>query len=311
MDSSEELWWLHCGESGSPVRGAVRLSNQKGDEVIGDIGPDTNWETALEGVDTIVHTAARVHVMKDSTKDPLREFRKVNLEGTLSLGRQAAYASVKRFIFISSIKVNGESTASGKPFSANDLPDPADPYGISKWETEVGLHQLAKETGMEIVIVRPPLIYGPGVKANFLRMMRWVNNGVPLPLGAIHNKRSLVALDNLVDLIITCVEHPAAANQTFLAGDDEDLSTTELLQCMGNALGKPARLIPFPAGLLTLAAFLLGKRDVAQRLCGSLQVDISKARELLGWSPPVSVEDGLRKTAEDFTNGLATVPKGV
>lgn len=279
--------------------------------VVGDYGADTDWTQALSKVDVVIHTAARVHIMKDSIKDPLREFRKVNLDGTLSLGRQAANAGVKRFIFISSIKVNGESTVLGKSFSADDLPDPAGPYGISKWETEVGLHQLAKETGMEIVIIRPPLVYGPGVKANFLRMMRWVNNGVPLPLGAIHNKRSLVGLDNLVDLISTCVEHPAAANQTFLAGDDEDLSTTELLQRMGNALGKPARLIPFPAGLLALAAFLLGKRDVAQRLCGSLQVDISKTRELLGWIPPVSVEEGLRKTAEDFKNGLSTLPKGI
>lgn len=279
--------------------------------IVSDYGAATDWTQALSGVDVVIHTAARVHVMADSTKDPLYEFRKVNLEGTLNLGRQAANARVKRFIFISSIKVNGESTALGKPFSADDLPEPADPYSISKWETEVGLHQLAKETGIEIVIIRPPLVYGPGVKANFLSMMRWVNKGVPLPLGAIHNKRSLVALDNLVDLIITCVEHPAAANQTFLAGDDEDLSTTELLQRMGKALGKPARLIPFPSGLLSLAAFLLGKRDVAQRLCGSLQVDISKTRELLGWNPPVSVDECLRKTAEDFTNGLSAVPTDV
>ena len=238
--------------------------------------------------------------MNDSAKGSLNEFRKVNVEGTLNLARQAADAQAKRFIFISSIKVNGESTDPGKPFTVEDQPNPMDPYGISKWETEVGLHQVAKETGLEVVVIRPPLVYGPGVRANFLRMMRWINSGAPLPLGAIHNKRSLVALDNLVDLIVTCIEHPAAANQTFLAGDGEDLSTTELLQRIGKALGKPARLIPFPASMLTFVASLLGKWDVAHRLCGSLQVDISKARTLLGWEPPVSLDEGLRKVAEDF-----------
>jgi nucleoside-diphosphate-sugar epimerase len=244
--------------------------------------------------------------MKDSSQDPLAEYRKVNVEGTLNLALQAASANVKRFIFISTIKVNGESTAPGKFFTADEQPDPIDPYGISKWETEVGLRQLVEESGMEFVIIRPPLVYGPGVKANFQSIMRWVSRGVPLPLGSINNKRSLVGLDNLVDLIITCIENPGAANQTFIAGDGEDLSTTELLQRMGNALGKPARLIPFPAGLLTLLASLLGKKDVVQRLCGSLQVDISKAQELLGWDPPVSVEEGLRRVAEDFINGLPT-----
>jgi len=268
--------------------------------IVGDLAANTDWTQALSGVGVVIHTAARVHLMNDSANDPLSEYRKVNVEGTLNLARQAAAANIKRFIFISSIKVNGDSTVPDEPIIADDRPNPIDPYGISKWETEVGLHQLAKESGMEMVIIRPPLVYGPGVKANFLSMMRWLDRGVPLPLGSIQNKRSLVALDNLVDLILTCVEHPAAANQIFLAGDGEDLSTTELLQRIGKALGKPARLIPFPVKILTFIASLLGKKEVAQRLCGSLQVDISKARELLGWEPPVSVEEGLRKVAEDF-----------
>jgi len=267
---------------------------------VGEIDCNTVWRKALEGVDVVVHTAARVHVMNDYVDDPLSEFRKVNVEGTLNIARQAAAANVNRFIFISSIKVNGESTTLGKPFTADDQPNPADSYGISKCESEVGLRNLAEESGMEVVIIRPPLVYGPGVKANFLSMMRWVKRGVPLPLGAIHNKRSLVAIDNLVDLIKACIEHPRAANQIFLAGDGEDLSTTELLLRIGKALGKPARLAPFPVSLLTFVASLLGKTDVAQRLCGSLQVDISKARTLIGWEPPISVDEGLRRTVENF-----------
>jgi nucleoside-diphosphate-sugar epimerase len=283
-----------------PVRAAVRTLGLNHDVAVGDIGPSTNWVSAMEGVDTIVHTAARTHVMNESALDPLSEFRKVNVEGTLNLARQAAAASVKQFVFISSIKVNGESTIPGKPFTENDQSYPLDPYSISKWESEVGLRQLAKESGMEVVIIRPPLVYGPDVKANFQKMISWVDSGVPLPLGSIHNKRSLVALENLVSLILTCIENPAAANQIFLAGDDEDLSTTELLQRIASALGKPARLFPFPTCLIIFAASLLGKSRMAQRLLGSLQVDISKARELLDWKPPVSVDEGLRQVADDF-----------
>ena len=303
-------------DSRYPPRAAVRSDSQDyapgfTSVKIGDMTADTDWTPALQSIDVVIHTAARVHVMKDNCDDPLHQYRRVNVDGTVNLARQAAAAAVKRFIFISTIKVNGESTTPGKFFTGDDQPDPVDPYGISKREAEVGLRQLAEQSGMEFVIIRPPLIYGPGVKGNFQSMMSWINRGVPLPLGAVHNKRSFVALDNLVDMIITCIEHPGAANQTFLAGDGEDLSTTELLQRMGNALGKPARLIPFPEGLLTLVAFFLGKKHVIQRLCGSLQVDISKTRELLGWNPPVSVEDGLRKTAEDFINGLSALPKDV
>jgi nucleoside-diphosphate-sugar epimerase len=238
--------------------------------------------------------------MHDESSDPLAEFRKVNVEGTLNLARQAAEAGVRRFIFISSIKVNGEGTPLGSPYRADAQPQPADSYGISKMEAEQGLRALAAETGMEVVIIRPTLVYGPGVKANFLSMMRWLHKGVPLPFGAIHNQRSLVALDNLVDLIVTCIDHPAAANQTFLVSDGEDLSTTELLRRMATALGKPARLLPVPSWLLEAGASILGKKALSQRLCGSLQVDISKTRELLGWTPPLSVDAALRKTAAHF-----------
>jgi nucleoside-diphosphate-sugar epimerase len=267
---------------------------------IEDIAPATDWSHALAGVKVVIHTAARVHVMRDAAADPLAEFRRVNVEGTLSLARQAAVAGVQRFVFISSIKVNGEGTCAGRPYLADDKPAPSDPYGVSKAEAERGLRALAAETGMELVIIRPTLVYGPGVKGNFLSMMQWLNRGVPLPLGALRNKRSLVALDNLVDLIVTCVEHPAAANQIFLVSDDEDVSTTELLQRMSEALGKPARLLSLPAWLLTTGALVLGKRDLSQRLCGSLQVDISKTKNLLDWSPPVSVNEGLRAAAQYF-----------
>jgi nucleoside-diphosphate-sugar epimerase len=219
----------------------------------------------------------------------------------LTLARQAAAAGVRRFVFVSSIKVNGEATQPGHPFTAGDAPAPLDPYGISKMEAEQGLRQIAAETGIEVVIIRPPLVYGPGVKANFAAMMRWLRRGVPLPLGAIDNQRSLVALDNLADLIITCITHPAAANQTFLVSDGQDVSTSELLRRMGRAMGRPARLLPVPAGLLELGAALVGRRDMAQRLCGCLQVDIEKTRQLLGWSPPLTLDQGLTKAAQGLT----------
>ena len=265
-----------------------------------DLGPLTDWSDPLEGVTGVVHCAARVHVMQDATRDPLQAYREVNVQGTLTLAGQAAAAGVRRFVFISSIKVNGESTQPGKSFFADDIAAPLDPYGVSKMEAEKGLREIASQTGMEVVIIRPPLVYGPGVKANFLAMMRWLSRGIPLPLGAIDNRRSLVALDNLVDLIVTCIDHPAAANQTFLVSDGEDLSITDLLRCMGRALGKPARLLPVPPALLKAGAALVGKPELAQRLCGSLQVDISKTRELLGWTPPISVDEGLRRAAEGF-----------
>jgi nucleoside-diphosphate-sugar epimerase len=238
-----------------------------------------------------------VHVMADTAADPLEEFRRVNVQGTLNLAQQAAAAGANRFVFVSSIKVNGESTKLGAPFKADDVPAPKDAYGVSKMEAEQGLRELAERTGLEVVIIRPPLVYGPGVKANFAAMMRWLKRGVPLPMGAIHNQRSLVALDNLVDLLVACLAHPAAANQTFLVSDGEDVSTTELLRRMGQALGCPARLVPVPASWLKLTAAGVGKSDVAQRLCGSLQVDIEKTRRLMGWAPPISLDEGLRRAA--------------
>lgn len=268
---------------------------------VSDLLPTTDWSVALLQVDAVVHCAARVHVMQDNASDPLQAYRHVNVEGTLHLARQAAAAGVRRFVFVSSIKVNGESTLPGVPFTADDAPAPLDPYGVSKMEAEQGLQEISAQTGMEVVIVRPPLVYGPEVKANFAAVMRWVARGVPLPLGAIHNARSMVALDNLVDLLVTCLSHPAAAGQTFLVSDGEDVSTTSLLRRTAQAMGKQAFLLPVPAGLLQLAAALLGKRDVAQRLCGSLQVDIGKTRRLLGWSPPLTPDQGLRKAVEGMT----------
>jgi len=287
------------------VRGAVRAKKSQIDRSdvieISDISSDTDWTSALKGVKQVVHLAARVHVLNDKSSDPLAEFRRVNVEGTANLARQAAASGVRRFVFLSSIKVNGEFTEVGKPFTADDVPAPEDPYGISKYEAEQLLRQIASETGMEVVIIRPPLVYGPGVKANFESMMRWLARGVPLPLAAVTNiRRSLVALDNLVDLIATCLNHPAAANQTFLVSDGEDLSTADLLKRMGSAMGHPARLFNLPPRLLKLGAAVVRKPGIYQRLCGSLQLDITKTRQLLGWTPPVSVDEGLRRAAEGF-----------
>jgi len=266
---------------------------------VGDIDAFTDWSALLTDVEIVLHTAAIAHVQGPVTKQLQSNFDMVNTQATLALARQSAAVGVKRFIFLSTIKVLGDSTSSSA-FNADTEPAPMDAYACSKWRAEQGLRIIASETGMEVVIIRPVLVYGPGVKANFLSMMRWLNKGVPLPFGTIYNKRSLVALDNLVDLIVTCIDHPAAANQTFLVSDGEDLSTSELLGKMAIALGKPARLLPLPSWILELGARLLGKQALAQRLCGSLQVDMSKTRELLGWTPPVSVEEALRRTAVHF-----------
>ena len=286
--------------NGTPVVSAVRSGVGADKVVVGNIDGATQWRDALRDVSCVIHSAGRAHVVNDTALDPLAEFRAVNVAGTLNLARQAATQGVKRFVFLSSAKVNGEASLPGAPFTADQAPAPLDPYGVSKMEAEQGLRAQAAETGMEVVIIRPVLVYGPGVKANFRSMMSWLAKGVPLPLGAINNQRSLVALDNLVDLIVTCIDHPAAANQTFLASDGEDVSTSELLRRMAKALGRPARLLPVPAWLLQTAARLLGKGDVAQRLCGSLQVDISKTRNLLGWTPPVTFDAALQLTANDF-----------
>ncbi|PQP03261.1 NAD-dependent dehydratase [Pseudomonas frederiksbergensis] len=255
---------------------------------------------SLDSVQVVVHAAARVHVMSETATDALAMFRNINVDGTLRLARRAAESGVARFIFISSIKVNGESTATGQAFTADSVPAPVDPYGVSKYEAEEGLKQLGRETGMEVVIIRPPLVYGPGVKANFLSMMQWLGKGLPLPLGAIDNRRSLVAIGNLVDLIVTCIEHPAAANQTFLVSDGKDLSTTQLLRHLAQALGRKPLLVPIPEGVLSMVASVLGRQAIAQRICGSLQVNIDKNRDVLGWVPPVNVDRAMLQTARYY-----------
>lgn len=254
----------------------------------------------LDDIGVIVHAAARVHVMRESATDSLAEFRRVNVDGTVSLARAAARAGVRRFIFISSIKVNGEQTADGCRFGADDVPAPQDPYAISKYEAEVKLREIEAQTGMSVVIIRPPLVYGPGVGANFKSMMRVLLKGWPLPLGAINNCRSLVGIDNLVDLIIATLEHPAAAGGTFLVSDGVDLSTTQLLRSLAAALAVPARLLPVPRPILERAAGLLGKGAIAQRLCGSLVVDMTDTCNALNWTPPVSQNAGLKATADDY-----------
>ncbi|MGF6319125.1 UDP-glucose 4-epimerase family protein [Pseudomonas frederiksbergensis] len=258
----------------------------------------------LDDVQVVIHCAARVHVMNESATDALMEFRKINVDGTVSLARKAAESGVKRFIYISSIKVNGESTVPGNPFKFDDPPAPIDPYGISKLEAEDALRKISLDTDMEVVIIRPPLVYGPGVRANFLSMMSWLNKRVPLPLGAINNRRSFVAVDNLVDLVIKCVDHPEAANNTFLVSDGEDLSTTQLLQCIGRAFAKPALLIPVPVWMLKSVLSVLGKKVIAQRLFDSLEVDIVRTQTLLSWSPPVAMTRALRQTADHYLDTL-------
>jgi len=270
------------------------------DVIKADLSPQNNWAVALTGVEVVIHTAARVHNMNDHSAEALDAFRLVNVEGTLSLARQAAASGVRRFIFLSSIKVNGQQTLPGHPFTAEDLAHPEDAYGISKAEAEVGLRQLSMETGMEIVIIRPPLVYGPSVKGNFSSLLRSVALGLPLPLGAVtSNRRSFVGLDNLVDLIWTCVNHSKAANQTFLVSDDEDLSTADLLMRIGKANNRPIKLIRVPLWIINFLLNILGKSSIAQRLLGSLQLDISKTCTLLNWKPPVAVDEGLRRAVDE------------
>jgi len=290
---------------GLAVRGATRRlpdSPVEGTNYCTGLELETNqgWASALAGVGVVIHTAARVHRLKDRAADPLAEYRKVNVAGTISLAQQAAAAGVRRFVFLSSVKVHGERTPEGRPFSIADSPAPVDTYAISKYEAEMALRQLAMQTGLQVVIVRPVMVYGPGVKANFAAMMRWLRRGVPLPLGAIHNQRSFVALRNLADLILTCAEHPSAAGETFLASDGEDLSTTSLLRRLAAALSVRAHLIPVPAGALRIGARALGRPELARRLCDSLRVDIGFTRDRLKWDPPVGVDDELRATAENY-----------
>jgi UDP-4-keto-D-QuiNAc 4-reductase len=263
-----------------------------------DLARGTDWSTALRGIDAVVHCAARVHVMREQDADPLAAFRRINVDGTLALAEQAAAAGVRRFVFVSSIGVNGAATASAQPFRADDAPAPHSPYAQSKLEAEQALQALAARCALQCVVVRPPLVHGPGAPGNFARLLRAVRGGWPLPFGAVDgNRRSLVALDNLVDLLLLCTRHPAAAGQTFLVSDGCDLSTAALLRRLGVAVGRPARLWPVPGALLHGAASLLGRRDLAQSLLGSLQVDITKTRQLLGWVPPVGLDEGLARAA--------------
>ncbi|TAG27335.1 MAG: SDR family oxidoreductase [Burkholderiales bacterium] len=267
----------------------------------------SGFQQTLRGCEALVHCAARVHQVQDNASDPLAAYRRDNRDATLALARLAAQDGVQRFVLLSSVKVNGEFTQHGQPFRAQDA-TPQDPYAISKWEAEQGLLEIAAKTGMEVVIIRPPLVYGPGVKANFLTMMQWLHRGIPLPFGAINNRRSLVALPNLVDFITLCLTHPKAANRTFLISDQQDLSTTQLLRGLGDALHRPARLLPVPQHVLELGLKAVGKGDVAQRLCGSLTVDSSPATELLGWKPPLTVQQGLQLTADHFLKQQASKP---
>jgi nucleoside-diphosphate-sugar epimerase len=283
---------------GAAVRLAVRTPTGTADEVaVGDIGAETGWSTALAGVDRVIHCAARVHQMDDRAADPLAAFRAVNRDGTAALSLQAAKAGVKRLIFLSSIKVNGETTKGRGPFTIEDSPDPQDPYGVSKWEAEQALHTVAAETGLEVAIIRPPLVYGPGVRANFARMVSWVAHGRPLPFGLCRNQRSLVSVTNLASLAIAASRHPAAPGATLLASDGETVSVRDLLSRIGVAFGRPARLLPVPAALLRLAGSLTGQRAAIDRLCDPLVVDGEPARRLLGWQPPVTMAETLAAMA--------------
>lgn len=286
-----------------PLRGVVRrlkspLDSDQNMVAVGDISARTDWSSAIQDVTEVVHLAARMHLMNESSPDLISEFRRVNVEGTASLARKAAAHGVRRFVFLSSIKVNGELTGPGQPFTATDAPSPEDPYGVSKCEAEQMLWQIATETGMEVVVLRPPLVYGPGVKGNFIRLMRVIDKPLPLPLGAIQNQRSLIYLDNLVDAIRVCLTHPKAAGKTFLVSDGEDVSTPELIRRVAAALGRRPLLLPIPVSWMKWAGAFLGKRAAVDRLLGSLCVDMIPLREELGWNPPYTMQAGLEATAQ-------------
>lgn len=292
------------GSNGWHVRGTVRSIEQAaslpaGVEVvqIESIGPDTDWSDALAGVDTVVHLAARVHVMNDRVADPLSAFRQVNVAGTERLARMAADAGVKRLVFLSTVKVNGEKTEKHL-FTEEHTPQPQDPYAISKFEAEQALHNISDATGLEIVILRSPLVYGPGVKANFLRLLNMVNKNIPLPLSMVNNKRSMIYIGNLIDAIIKCIENPNAANQTFLVSDGQDVSTPELIRMIAKAMGKKARLFPCPVSFLKMIGKVAGKSDEIERLTGSLQIDSAKIKSTLNWTPPYTIEEGSMETVK-------------
>lgn len=289
----------HLSAHGHQVIRAVRRdATLSGDILFSQIDGATDWAEALTGCDVVVHLAARVHVMDDTVQDPLALYRAINTEATLNLARQAAQAGVKRFVYVSSIKVNGEGRDT--PYRETDAAAPEDAYAISKWEAERGLARIAADTALEVVILRPPLVYGPGVKANFQQLLRMVERGWPLPLGVIRNRRSLLYLGNFVDAIRVCIEHPAAAGQTFLLDDGQAVSTPELIRALSHAMGRPARLLAVPVTVLELAGTLLGKRAAVARLMGSLYVDSSAIRARLGWMPPYTLQQGLATTVADL-----------
>ncbi|MFM2408801.1 MAG: hypothetical protein RL358_1543 [Pseudomonadota bacterium] len=288
-------------ERGEIVRSAVRVAHDAEQIAVGEINANTDWTNALQGCGTVIHLAARVHVMNDTSTNPLDEFRKVNLHGTENLARQAAAAGIKRFVYVSSIKVNGEQTTL-KAFSESDIAHPQDPYGVSKWEAEQALHRVAAETGLEVVIVRPPLVYGAGVKGNFISLFKAIDKGLPLPLAAAHNARSLVYVGNLVDALITCATHPKAAGKTYLVSDRVDVSTAMLVREIAVALNRPDRSFYFPPAVLRAIAGLLGKSAQVDRLFDSLQIDSLAIREELGWMPPYTLQQGLQATADWYRN---------
>ena len=271
--------------------------------VIGDIAANPDLRSALEDVSAVVHLAARVHVINDTALNPLHEFQRVNVGGTAALARAAAAEGVRRFVFVSTVKVNGESTA-GRPFTEGDLPAPQDPYAVSKWEAEEALRCVSAETGLEVAIIRPPLVYGPGVRANFLRLMGLVKRGLPLPLPDTNNRRSLIGVENLADCLVRCVTHPEAANHTFMVSDGEDVSTRELVARLAPLLGRSARFLAIPERALRFAARLAGKRSAVDRLLGSLEIDSSNVRRTLEWEPPVTLSCGLEATARWYLESL-------
>lgn len=282
------------------VNAAMRRKIRDSDYEVGTITATTDWSQALSDCSAVIHLAARVHVMNDQVQDPLVAFREMNVDATLNLARQAFDHGLKRFVFVSSVKVNGESTTGRSPYSSADAPAPLDAYGQSKSEAELALLDLARTTGLEVVIVRPPLVYGPGVGANFLRLMQLVKLGLPLPLGCIRNRRSLVSLDNLVDLLVTCIDHPAAAGQTFLLSDDDDISTSDLIRMLATSMGKRALLLPVSEKILSAGAAMMGQSAAASRLLDSLQVDIEFTKSALDWRPVVGMQDAIDATVAHF-----------
>lgn len=289
---------MQLSASGFKVRQAVRARDSGSPDAVavGDIGEGTDWRAALAGASRVVHLAARAHVLRETAADPIAEYRKINVQGTERLARSAAELGIRRLLFLSSVKVNGERTEK-RPYAENDVPRPEDAYGVSKWEAEQALARVAAETGLEVVVLRPPLIYGPGVKGNFLRLMNFVARGLPLPLGAIANRRSLIYAGNLADAIVKALAAREVTGKTYLLNDGEDVSTPALVRLLARSLGVKSRLIPVPLAVLGLAATLAGKRAELERLAGSLQVDSTRIRRELGWQPPFTLAQGLEQTA--------------